>query len=103
MQGRGKTEQRRTVRDGHHGQPCFQAQPGGAARDHSGEQAHGPHGGSMAAGTHVQACAPRECTCDTVRAACPPLPTQLCPKTSPEDTHLPSQRWSVSSAEAPAE
>lgn len=36
MRGRGKTEQRRTVRNGRHGQPCPQAQPGGTARDHAG-------------------------------------------------------------------
>lgn len=51
----------------------------------------------------------RTSTRDAARAACPTLPAQLCPgppippAPPPKDTHLPSQRWSVSSAEAPAE
>lgn len=38
MQGTGKTEQRRTVRDGRRGRPGPLAQPGGTARDRAGER-----------------------------------------------------------------
>lgn len=110
MRGRGKTEQRRTVRNS---RPALSSSP---ARRHG----QGPHRGAGARTAPGQrgswdtcgvACT-QDTTRDTVRTACPTLPVQQCPgppatphplpPPPPQDTHLLSQRWSVSSAEAPA-
>lgn len=60
MQGRGKTKQRRTVRNGrlshlwspasHHSQPHPLAPPGGMARDHTGVHKHGLPGNGQRGG-----------------------------------------------------
>lgn len=85
MQGRDKTEQRRTVRNrasvtvattaGHHGRPRPPAWPGGVARDHTGEREHGLQGGLWELGyTRVATCT-HDMHAGRGRAACPASPT----------------------------
>lgn len=90
VRGRGETKQRRTVRSrrlvtrGHHGQPHPPACPGGVSTRGS---RHPDWGGRDA------------CVRSRARGHARPAPRS---RARPQDPHLPSPRWSASSAEAPA-